>query len=94
MSLIDYREVQRVHTGFGDARGIAVGPTGDLLVAGDTSIRTFGPDGQQKREIPLSGEPQCVCVAQDGTMYIGFRDTVMGRGPEGATTAHTHYWEH
>jgi len=91
-ALIKFQEERRIETGFAKVAGLALvgrssgspgGPEGRptqsggvLLVAGDNSVRAFGPDGKLAREIKLSGPACAVAVAQDGKVYAGLRDHV------------------
>jgi len=86
-ALIGYGEVARVATGFKAARGIAVGPAGVLYVAGDRAVRMFDPSGAPAGEFAVDGEPRCLAVTEDGTVYVGLKDHVEVFGPDGRRQA-------
>jgi hypothetical protein len=65
-----------VGTGFRQSRAIAVDAGGRMYVAGDRAIRVFSPAGDWEKAIDLSGEPRCLTVWEDGTIYVGFGDHV------------------
>ena len=75
-SLICYRRTARWPTLFKAARGLAVGPQDRVYVAGDTGVRVFEPDGKQVAEFETGGEPECLAVAADGTIFTGMADHV------------------
>ncbi len=76
-ALILYKEsTEPISTGFNQSRGIAVGPEGDIFVAGDKAIGVFKPGGVRTNEIALTGEPLCVTAADDGRVYVGMRDHI------------------
>jgi len=85
--LVIYNEVEWVDTGLRKARGIAVGPNDSLYVAGDRSIGIFDAHGIRKSDIQLGGEPRCVAVADDGTIYVGMLDHVAVYEPGGVQKA-------
>jgi len=72
--LLKYEQVGRIETGFAAVRGIATGPDDRIYVAGDASIRVFDRDGKILREIRTRGEPRCLGIAKDGTVYAGMKD--------------------
>jgi len=101
-ALIKYEEVGRVKTGLHKPRGIAIGRDDLLHVVGDRSIRIFDigpPPGttlgprewvvpdSPKRVIPLGGEPRCVAVAEDGTIYLGMKNHVEVYAAQGGKIA-------
>lgn len=67
---------QAIHTGLGQSRAIALDLAGRLFVAGDRAIRVFGSDRNLESTIGLSGEPQCLAISEDGTIYVGMKDHV------------------
>jgi hypothetical protein len=44
-------------------------------------------DGKQVAEIALGGEPRCVAVAEDGSLYVGLRDHLEVFDPKGQRRA-------
>lgn len=75
--LVKYREVKMVKTGFRRARGIAVAKDGRFYVVGDRAVASFSKDGTRRDLVGLDGEPTCIAVAPNGTVYIGMRDSVV-----------------
>ena len=73
-SLIRYRPTARWPTLFKTARGLAVGPQDRVYVAGDAGVRIFEPDGKRVAEFETGGEPECLAVAADGTVFVGMVD--------------------
>jgi len=73
-SLIRYRQTARWPTLFKAARGLAVGPQDRVYVVGDAGVRVFEPDGRLALEFETGGEPGCLAVAADGTVFVGLVD--------------------
>jgi len=76
-----------VSTGFKQSRAIALDSNGRIYVAGDKAIRVFSNAGSFERMIALSGEPQCLTVAEDGGIYVGRKDHVEVLNAEGKSVA-------
>jgi len=76
-----------VSTGFKQSRAIALDANGRICVAGDRAIRVFRNAGAFERMIELSGEPRCLTVAQDGSIYVGLADHVEVLNAEGKSIA-------
>jgi hypothetical protein len=74
-------------TGFRQARAIALDPGGRIFVAGDRAIGVFSNAGNLESTITLSGEPQCVTVWEDGTIYVGMKDHVQVLDAQGRVLA-------
>jgi DNA-binding beta-propeller fold protein YncE len=47
----------------------------------------FDPSGNPERTISLAGEPQCLAVSDDGTIYVGMKDHVEALDAQGKTVA-------
>ena len=75
-SLIRYRPTARWPTLFKVARGLAVGPQDRVYVVGDAGVRVFEPDGRLALEFETGGEPGCLAVAADGTVFVGLVDHI------------------
>ena len=87
-NLILYSEAgPAVSTGFRQSRAIALDASGRVYVAGDRAIRIFSVAGSAERTIDLAGEPRCLTVAEDGTIYVGVGDHVEVLGAEGQRVA-------
>jgi hypothetical protein len=78
-SLIHFHETGRMDVGAG-ARAMAVGQAGDVIVAGTGIARIIGA---ATHEIRFAGAANCVAAADDGWVYIGFRDHVEVFTPDG-----------
>jgi hypothetical protein len=74
--LISHTQTVTFETGFKRSLGIAVGPGGLIYVAGDQAIRVFDEAGKLLREMGLPGQPRCLAVAADESMYVGLGDHV------------------
>ena len=75
-ALIRYDEVLAFETGLESPRAIAVNMKGDVLVAGDTAVCVYAPDGALRRKMTLDESPRCLTVAADDTLYVGMMDHV------------------
>lgn len=76
-----------VSTGLKQSRAIALDSAGRAYVAGDKAIRVFNNAGAVERTIDLSGEPRCLAVYEDGTLYVGLADHVEVLNVEGKSVA-------
>ena len=86
-SLIRYRQTARWPTLFKTARGLAVGPNDRIYVTGDAGVRVFEPDGRLALEFETGGEPGCLAVATDGTIFVGMADHVEVYDADGKRSA-------
>lgn len=76
-SLILYDELPRPFaTGFGNSRALAVGPSGQIYIAGDNSVRIFDANGSFIHQIEFAHSPRCLAVVENGNIYIGFKDHI------------------
>lgn len=84
-ALILYEETGAgVATGMESPIALAVGLDDVICVAGDKSIRFFSRNGEKlPLEIGLDGEPRCVAVAGDGTIFVGVADHLEQYSPTG-----------
>lgn len=80
---LTYTESSPLETGMAAPRGIAVDQHGSVLVVGDRAVRRFGKDGRQLDDIAIGGDPTCIAVAADGTIYVGVTDHVEVFGLDG-----------
>jgi hypothetical protein len=90
-SLIKYKEIDKIETGFQDVFGVAVGPNEKIYVAGDQAIRIFNTIGDRLPEIKLADSPRCLTVTDDETIYVGMKDYVEAYDSTGLRQAS---WEH
>lgn len=86
-ALVKYAEERRIETGFTAVGGLALRPDGSVLVAGDSAVRTFAPDGKRAGEIRLSGPVRCVATDEAGKVYAGLRDHVEVYDAQGTPAA-------
>lgn len=70
-SLIKYKELKKIDTGFKIASAIATDQSDHIFVAGDKSIRVFNDDGSKLNEIKLIETPNCLAIADNGDIYVG-----------------------
>jgi len=76
-----------IHTGFSQSRAIALDGTGRIYVAGDKAIRVFSSDRTPGTMMGLSGEPRCLAISEEGTIYVGMKDHVEILDAQGRTVA-------
>jgi len=84
-ALILYEETDSpIHTNLAQPIALAIGPEDVIYVAGDRLVRTFSSSGELGTlEINLEGQPRCLAVAKDGTVYVGVTDHVEIYSTEG-----------
>ncbi|MBN1361441.1 MAG: NHL repeat-containing protein [Sedimentisphaerales bacterium] len=76
-NLILYEEARPpLATGFECSRAIAVDASGRLYLAGDKVIQVLDRVGVVERLITPLGEPYCLAVTPEGTLYVGLNDHV------------------
>jgi len=73
---IGYIELARFKSPCEQPRRMAWGAEGRLYLVGDKRLCVMGPDGAVVSEMGLDDPPQCVAVAGNGTVFIGFRNRV------------------
>jgi len=95
--LILYKPFWQFKTDFRQARAIAVGADGEIHLAGDDSIRILPPeavgaafDAGRARTVKVAGEPRCLAVDKDKTLYVGLGDHVAVYDGQGSLKAQ---WE-
>ena len=76
-AMILYEETgEAIPTGMAEARSLAVGPSGLLVVAGDQTIAAFRTDGRVQYRFSMASAPRCLTL--DGeSIFIGMRDRVV-----------------
>ena len=79
-----------IATGLTQSRAIIVSPNGTLLIAGDRKIVELEPDGGLVRTIECAGEPTCLALDADGTLFVGLIDHIIVFDGEGKQVAE---WE-
>jgi len=80
-ALICYQETGRIDVDLEQARALAVGPEGNIHVAGDKSVRVLDSSGAELLAISLEEEPRCLAVGGSahefpGRMYVGSKHHV------------------
>ena len=86
-ALVKYKEVAKIDTGFQKAYAVAAmynGSKDRIYIAGDSSIKIFGLNGDLISQIKLLDTPRCLAVDDDGTIYIGLKDHVEVYSSNGA----------
>lgn len=75
-SLIKYKELARIETGFQSPRAIAVDANGNLLVAAHGIVRRFDKVGAILGDTPINGTPYCIAAGENGSLLVGMKDHV------------------
>lgn len=75
-SLIKYKELARIETGFAKPAAITVDPKGNLLVGADGMVRIFSRSGSQIADLPVPGRVYCLAAAEPDLLYVGIKDHV------------------
>jgi sugar lactone lactonase YvrE len=86
-ALIRYRQVAAFDVGLEAPRGIAVGQDNCIHVAGDRSIVRFSAEGRPLGKVDLQAPPQCLAIAEDGTLYVAMADHVEVLASDGTQLA-------
>lgn len=84
--LIIYEEVagSPFPTGLAQPLALAIGPEDTIFVAAERSVHTFTTDGKPgELAFPLEGNPRCLTVAKDGTVYVGVQKHIEVYSPSG-----------
>jgi len=85
--LIHYELVSRFPSRLTEPRRIAVGPEGQVYLAGKTGVGVFDRQGSLVAEMPLTAPARCLAVSRDGTLYVGLKDHVEVFDKKGQRTA-------
>jgi len=83
-SLIRYSQTGSIQTGFKIARSIALGPKGNIFVAGDRAIKAFAANGDPAGKMDVDGLPRGLCVTEDREVFVGLKNRVEIRDSDGA----------
>ena len=74
--LIHYLEIlPPIDTGLNETSAIAIDETGNIYIAGDTSITVFDQNKNRIKNINLTQEPDCLTVSGD-RIYVGVVDHI------------------
>jgi len=74
-------------TGFQRSRAIAIDANGVVHVSGDRSIRRFDAAGRPLGETKIDGEPGCLAVDRDATLYVALAGRVAVYAADGRVKA-------
>ena len=93
--LVRYRQTGEIPIAMRRVSALAVGPAGDVYVAGDRAIHVFATDGRKLSEIDMDDEPTCLAVAganhaAPDRLYVGMRQHVQVLHTDGKPIAE---WE-
>ena len=75
-NLIKYKEISKIKTGLQNPCAIATDSSDRIYVAGDRAVRIFNNQGNVLSEIKLNDSPQCLTIADDGSIYIGMKEHI------------------
>ena len=80
-ALILYRQTAEISVDLKKPLALAVGPDGNIFVAGDKAIQVLDSKGIKTAEIKLAYEPRCLAVGgpehkYPGRIYVGANDHV------------------
>jgi hypothetical protein len=84
---VRYREAPKIPLELSEPRALALGPDGQLFVAGDSAIHVLDAQGNRRSAIELTGPPRAVAVAADGTLYVAMKSHVEVYRPDGTRAA-------
>jgi hypothetical protein len=86
-ALVTYEEAGRIALNLESPRGLAIGPDGRLVVAGDRAVALYGADGARVGSFEVGGEAMAVDVAPDGAIFVATGDHVEVFGADGSREA-------
>lgn len=75
-ALLAYEEVARWRTPHTPARRLGLAPEGTLFVCSGNYVSAMSASGERGMELALSAPPECVAVAEDGTIFVGLREHI------------------
>jgi len=82
-NLVKYKEISKIKTGFQNPYAVATDPSDRIYIAGDKSIRILDSQDKILSEIKLSDTPQCLTIANDGSIYVGMKEHLEVYNPGG-----------
>jgi hypothetical protein len=88
---LTYRLQDTFASGMGGRHGLALGPTGELYVAGDAGIKVLTAGGELLREWRTRGPATCVGVDDEGSVYVGLRTVIIKFSTRGEETDRWEY---
>jgi len=83
-ALIKFKAAGRLTPNIPNLAALAIGPEGDIYVAGEKELARYGADGKEKARFVLEGRPDCIAVTPDGGILLGMRTRVEVLGADGA----------
>lgn len=86
-ALVAYKEIKRIETGLPLPKAIALDAKGNIVVAGNKTLRVFSPDGAQLADLPLPGPSTALAIAADGNYLVAVKDHVIILTPKGEQVA-------
>ncbi len=87
-ALILYQQAgESIPLDFKVTRAIALGPAGNIYVAGDEKVVIMDAAGSLLNEIEFQAEPTCIEIEKDGTMLVGLTDHIVFVNPAGKVVA-------
>jgi len=75
-ALLAYEEVARWPAPHSPARRLGLGPDGTVFVCSGHYVTAMSRSGERQMDIALSAPPECVAVAEDGTVFVGLREHI------------------
>jgi len=75
-ALIDYYLVKTIRTDFSKASAIDIDDQNNLYVAGEKGVEIFNNKGNKTGQVEISGLPNCITVANDGSIFLGMADHI------------------
>lgn len=85
-----YREAQTLSLPLARAHALALGPAGEVYVAGEDSLLALDSRGEPLRTLTMPGSVRGLAVDGNGDLYTAFRDHVEVYAPSGTRKA---LWE-
>lgn len=83
-ALVKFKEAGRLTPNVPNLSALAIGPDGDVYVAGEKALVRYGADGREKIRLALEGRPDCLAVTPEGGILLGMRTRVEVLGADGA----------
>ncbi len=85
-ALIKFKAAGKLTPNIPNLSSLAIGPDGDVYVAGEKALVRYGADAKEKARFVLEGTPDCIAVAPDGGILLGMRGRVDVLGADGVKT--------
>lgn len=86
-ALVAYKEIKRIDTNLTLPKAIALDAKGNIVVAGNKTLRVFSSEGTQLSDLPLPGPSTALAIAADGNYLVAVKDHVITLTPRGETVA-------